>query len=619
LRRSTVLAPLGTAALACALAVAMPLSASAAVVAAPTIVSADGASVEMAPLGSYESGEFGESAAEIVEYYPAAQRLFVVNALLGAVEVLDLSDPADPISIDLIEVAGIVDTDGDTIPVGASINSVTVRPDGLVAVAVQSDVKTDDGWVAFLDGDTLAPLGALRVGALPDMLTFTPDGAHVLVAGEGEPADDYSADPLGTIGLIPTPAGKVLPSTADVLDFTAFEGSLPAGVRVFGPDVEADFYEARNLEPEYITVSADSTTAWATLQENNALAVIDIASGAITEIVALGTKDWSDPSTAGLDPSNDDAGIQIANWPVLGLYQPDAIASYSANGSTYLVTANEGDAREWTDNADPLLRYVEDVRVGAATLCSDFPSWTAADGTVYTPADLQLDENLGRLNISTASGFNTADGCFDELYSHGARSFSIWDEAGSLVFDSGSDFEEITAAALPDFFNATNDENNFDNRSDDKGPEPEGVAVGEVDGRTYAFIGFERVGGVAVYDVTDPTAPTFQTYVNNRDFSADPESSAVGDLGPEGLAFIPAAESPTGEAMLAVGNEVSGTTTLFGVTAVVDETAPSGSTPAGQLADTGIDGGMLAAIAAGLVAAGAGVVLTTRRRAATKG
>ncbi|BDI22786.1 choice-of-anchor I family protein [Herbiconiux sp. L3-i23] len=609
------LLPLGAAAAACTVALLAPFSASAAIVAAPIVYSADDAALSLAPMGSFDSGEFGESAAEIVEYYPAAKRLFVVNALQGAAQVLSLANPAAPTDEALITVGGIVDTDGVAIPVGASVNSVSVRADGLVALAVQSDVKTDAGWVVFLDGDSLSALGAIRVGALPDMVTFTPDGTHVLVAGEGEPSDDYTIDPLGTIGIIATPAGKTLPAgPATVADFTAFEGALPPGVRVFGPNVEADFYEARNLEPEYIAVSADSSTAWATLQEANALATIDIATGTITEITALGTKDWSDPAIAGLDPSNDDSGIAIANWPVFGLYQPDAIASYSAGTGDYLVTANEGDAREWGN-------YAEDERVADVALCPGFPNWTTADGTVLTPAELQDDANLGRLNISTASGFNAADGCFEELYSHGARSFSIWDANGALVFDSGSDFEEITAAAVPDFFNATNDENNFDNRSDDKGPEPEGVAVGEVDGRTYAFIGFERVGGVAVYDITDPAAPSFTTYVNNRDFSIDDveaDLALTGDLGPEGLAFIPAVESPTGAPLLAVGNEVSGTTTLFGITALTSGggTTPVVDGPVETLPDTGFDGDLAGAVAGLVVLAGAAAFVGARRSAA---
>jgi len=87
--------------------------------------------------------------------------------------------------------------------------------------------------------------------------------------------------------------------------------------------------------------------------------------------------------------------------------------------------------------------------------------------------------------------------------------------------------------------------------------------VGVVHGRTYAFIGLERIGGIVVFDVTAPRRPAWVQYVNTRDFAGDAEAGTAGDLGPEGLAFIPAAESPNGRPMLAVGFEISGTTTLF--------------------------------------------------------
>jgi len=208
------------------------------------------------------------------------------------------------------------------------------------------------------------------------------------------------------------------------------------------------------------------------------------------------------------------------------------------------------------------------------------------------------DENLGRLNTTSTMGisngcdpsqlpaelgdlngdtnvdvddvkFYVENSCeYDTLYSYGARSFSIWSADGQRVFDSGSEFERVTASLIPDNFNGNNDENSFDNRSDDKGPEPEAVAVGIINGQTFAFIGLERVGGIMVYNVTNPQNPEFVQYLNNRDFSvsqADLEAGMAGDLGPEGLAFISADDSPSGKPMLAVGNEVSGTTTLYSI------------------------------------------------------
>lgn len=503
-------------------------------------------------IGQHRTGLFDEGAAEIVAHDPSNQRIFKVNAAAASVEVLDIHDPTNPTLIDTIDATAL----------GASANSVAVH-DGIVAVAIEAVDAQAPGVVAFYDATDLSLLDSVTVGALPDMVTFTPNGRYVLVANEGEPNDDYTVDPEGSVSVIDLRRGltKAGVRTADFKAFNGMENELRArGVRIFGPGASA----AQDLEPEYITVSRDSRTAWASLQEANALAVIDIERAEVTDILPLGTKDHSLPGNE-LDASNRDDVINITNWPVKGLYMPDAIDSYTFRGRTYIVTANEGDSRDYAG-------FSEEARI------KDVP----LDPVVFPDAAvLQADENLGRLNITTANGDIDGDGDFEELYSYGARSFSIWTADGDLVFDSGSDFEAITAARLPDDFNSNNDENgSFDSRSDDKGPEPEGVVLGRILGRTYAFVGLERVGGIMVYDVTNPYRARFVEYVNNRDFAVDvqlPDGSVnplVGDLGPEGLDFIPWYQSPNWRPLLVVGNEVSGTTTVFQI--------DTGSPPSGN-------------------------------------
>ena len=500
--------------------------------------------IELNVLGSYqpEGNVFDESAAEIVAHDPANQRLFVVNANASTVDVLDIQDPSQPVLL------GTIDATAE----GASANSVAVYGD-LVAVAIEAENKQDNGKVVFYNSTDLGKVSEVEVGALPDMLTFTRDGQKVLVANEGEPSDDYTVDPVGSVTVIDLSAG-VAGATATTAGFEAFNGqedSLRAeGVRIFGPGASA----AQDFEPEYIAVSVDNSRAWVALQENNAVALLDIDKAEILDVLPLGFKDHNLLGNE-LDASNEDEGINIRNWPVKGMYQPDAITSYAYNGKTYYITANEGDARDYAG-------FSEEARVEDLVL---------APGAF--PNNLQNLENLGRLNITTTLGSTTECGtpevteCYNELYSYGARSFSIWNEDGQRVFDSGSEFERITASLIPDNFNGNNDENSFDNRSDDKGPEAEAATVGEINGQTFAFIGLERVGGIMVYNVTNPQNPEFVQYLNNRDFSdeADPEAGTAGDLGPEGLAFIAASDSPTGEPMLAVGNEVSGTTTLYSI------------------------------------------------------
>lgn len=521
---------------------------------------AENPTLSIAPLGSYETGIFDESGAEIVQAH--GDRLFVVSAKAGTVNVLDYRDPA-AISLEFeIASAGVA-------------NSVAIRADGLGVIAFEAPVKTDPGHLVFFDANAAdaasAYLGEVEVGALPDMVTVSTDGSYAVVANEGEPADDFSVDPEGSVGVVALPTELAAPAqdAVKIADFHAYEAGgskiLPEDVRVFGPTPQGDDHPvSRNLEPEYIAI--DGTVAYAALQEANAIAEIDLASATVTDIRPLGFKDYG---TTALDASDRDPRdaptYTLTMYPGLfGMYQPDGLNAYTANGTTYLVTANEGDAREWGDYNE-VSRVGDLEEDGYGPVCDDSPL-----------ADLTGAASLGRLNVTKELGFDEAAGCYDALYTFGGRSFSIWTTDGTQVFDSGAEFEAFTYGANPAFFNSNHTEANLEGRSDDKGPEPENLAIGSVGGRTYAFIGFERVGGVMVYDITDPEYPKYQTYVNNRDFTADPESPEAGDLGPEGLAFIPADTSATGEPLLAVANEVSGTTTLFSVN---DLTQPVNTAP----------------------------------------
>ncbi|MHA7293367.1 choice-of-anchor I family protein [Arthrobacter sp. HLT1-21] len=564
-------------AVACSIGIAAPATAN--VVADPVRYSADGAAVSLNPIGTYESGIFDASAAEIVAHYPAAQRLLVVNAAQSTIDVLDVQDATQPTKLFDIKTAGVRSGDGSIIPAGSAVNSVAVRADGLGVVAVEAPTKTDRGWLVFFDangdGETL---GAVRAGALPDMVTFTPRGDQAVVANEGEPAEDYSVDPEGSVSIVKLKHNRIeLPRQKDVktAGFRSFEGKLPDGVRIYGGREDAlgvtpKYPVSENLEPEYITIAKDGRTAYVSLQEANAIAEVNLKSARITKIMPLGTVDRLKTP---MDVSDRDDAVNIANWPVKGFHQPDAISSYTVEGKTYIVTANEGDARDWKAYSEEA--RVKDLGDGLPPICEDFDTKKLnADGSTMTVEQLQQDENLGRLNITLADGLSADGSCYEELFTYGTRSMSIWTDKGKKVFDTAADFERITAEAVPEFFNSNHSESNFEGRSDDKGPEPEGITVGEVDGRTYAFVGLERVGGVMVYDVTSPEGSKFVTYVNNRDFSASVEDDpstlgAAGDLGPEGLDFIPAKESPTGKPLLAVGNEVSGTTTLFSVDRVL--------------------------------------------------
>ncbi|NEN89869.1 MAG: calcium-binding protein [Okeania sp. SIO3H1] len=942
---------------------------------------------QLRPLGTYETGVFDESAAEIPAYDPNTQRVFVVNANEATIDVLDISDPTNPNLIDQINASSF----------GAVANSVAVNDDGIVAVAVEANNTQDPGTVAFFDADGNT-LNQVTVGALPDMLTFTSDGTKVLVANEGEPNDDYSNDPEGSVSIIDISGGVENLTQADVstADFTAFndreEELRNKGVRIYGPGSNA----AKDLEPEFIAVDGNDTTAFVTLQENNAIAVVDIENANIVDVLPLGAKDYSrglpsltqfefsdlpvlgtteggqeillgglsglwyegtdddgnlqfvtvpdrgpngaptdvdddgdnerpfalpdyqvrivrftldedsgdieiteeillnredgttpitglpnipgideepvdlfgnpleydpfgadlegivinddgtywtvdeyrpaiyhfdvdgslidrfipegtaalagetegtfgtetlpaeysnrrrnrgfeaialdtdedilysfiqtplanpdrtasddssvirmlgiDPETGApvaeyvyllekptidpdngsllvdkigdavynaedetfyilerdssttatgkkfifeidlkgatnlladgapslpedttleqltadelaaldiqpvnktkitnlpslgylagdkpeglsllpdgrlavlndndfglldeeipvdgtvplnldpvpvvlglidfsesnqIDPSDRDDGINLGNWPVFGLLQPDSIASFVIEDETYYVTADEGDARGY-DALDEEARVGDDEYV--------------LDPDVFDVAALEDDAAIGRLTVTTEDGDIDGDGDYDQIFANGGRSFSIWDAAGNLVFNSGDSIERETAELIPENFNSNRDENTFDDRSDNSGPEPEAITTGVLGDKTYTFVGLERTGGIMVYDVSNPTSPDFVQYIPNRDFTVEfdtdadgdpdptPEQlSAAGDLGPEGFQFISPEDSPNGEALLVVANEISGTTTVY-------EFSPNQDIP-GTPGDDSLEGG----------------------------
>lgn len=384
-----------------------------------------------------------------------------------------------------------------------SINSVAIH-DGLAAFAIEAAIRTEPGVVLFYDTRSRAPslgVNAVTVGALPDMLTFTPDGRKLLVANEGTPLtygarigttvprlfEAASGDPAGSVSIIDV-------ATRSVIATAGF-----AGVPISGSHVRTT--TGMDFEPESIAVNEDSTQAYVTLQEANAIAVLDLNTHQFTRIIGLGAKDFSRPGNE-IDPLNNNS-ISFGPHNVKGLYMPDGIAVYERDGKTYLVMANEGDFRE--DDGD---------RSAASTLGAVAP--------------------LNALRIS-----NT-DSSPGDLYAAGARSFSIRDSDGNLVYDSG-DILDKKAAELGIY---------DDGRSRDKGVEPEGVALLKISGRTYAFIGLERTlkGAVAVFDITEPAQSVFLDMIVTD-----------GDVAPEGLI----AYRFRGDNHLAIANEVSRTTTLY--------------------------------------------------------
>ena len=562
--------------------------------------------LDIAVVGRFNTGIYGQSAAEIVQFHKASKSAFAINAAQNRIEVIPLSalpvtSVGSPVSDDSLTSTAFTFPDSVTVKNAAGndvtinlgeANSIAIYAD-MLAIAVAAPLKTDNGAVLFY---SLSATGvgtfvkAVSVGALPDMLTFTPDGSKVLVANEGEPDTDYLADPEGSVSVIslsdgvPADVAATINLTSnmvfssDLLDETDYDTDTKrrallqaAGVKFAGP---AGTTVAQDLEPEYITVSADSKKAWVSLQEANAIGIMDLTDMTI-EVKALGLKDWSQYS---MDYTNEDEVPSFRKLPgVYGLYQPDTIASYQWNGATFIVSANEGDSRDWD-------AYSEDIRA-ADIIDPDELNKTFSTELQALYDATGGDDGLGRLKVTAALVDPDNDGVVESLYAYGGRSFSIWDQNINQVYDSGDDFGRISAAILGNNFNSAHTENKGDNRSDDKGGEPEAVDVGTIAGRTYAFIAQERSGDLFVYDVTNPFQAAFVSHYNNRNFDvefelddelADPcdtsegmdctEVPLAGDLGPESVKFVAASDSPNGNPLLIVGNEVSGSVTVYQVT-----------------------------------------------------
>lgn len=517
-------------------------------------------------VSSFSSGT-GIGGAEISAVDAKSKRLFITNGANNTIDIVDISNIKKP---KLIKAVNLQSKGVTGIQSVAALN-------GLVVAATTVGEKTAAGRVFMMDvnGNLLAsaPKG-VEVGVLPDSIHISPNGRFVLTANEGEPKDyckvggvlTEASDPKGSISIIDTTAKKLVAKT---LDFTAFNdranGIIYAGGRIYGPGATV----AQDLEPEYIAISQDSKKAWVTLQENNAIASVDLETGSIIGLSGLGFKNYNTDAT-GIDPSDRDKETRVRAVPAYGMYQPDAMAVARLGGNDYLFTANEGDAREYPclmGGTDSKVIEAEDVRYGS-------------NGT---NAALKTDATLGRLNVTTFTPANiagvniTSKSTVDDAYSLGARSFSVWKAPtidgvfpAERIYDSGNFIEKKVLEVNGGYFNAdwntsTGAANLQDTRSDNKGPEPEGIAYGKAYGKHWVVVGLERDGGIMLFEVSNPGAPQFAQYISSTDWAGTQFSISKppGNISPEGILFIEAKNSPSKKPLVIVSYEVSGTVAIF--------------------------------------------------------
>ncbi len=531
----------------------------------PVSLEAEDAKIRLSVLGSFRGMTFARNTpASPPAYDPISRKLFIGSVDENVVDVLDIHDPTLPQKISSIDLS----------PFGVEGQAIAVK-NGILAVAVlnpNGPVNTTN--VVFFDihGNQLAD--PIFIDGEANKIAFTPNGRVLAVSITGRPSDDYTIDPEGGVAVIELFKENIfrtyltrrsfhcgngycdLQPTVTIANFSGLNGREEElnqkGVRIFGPGASA----AQDLEPQSLTV--DEFFAYVSLTPNNAIAIVSLPFKRLVNVSGLGEKDHSLEENA-IDVSDRDGIINITTWPLTSLYGPDGIKTYRRGFRTFIVTANEGDPRDFDGFSE--IERGEDLVLDTIA----FPN----------AAELQARENLGRLRLTKVNTDTDGDGDIDRLVTIGSRSFSIRDIYGRLIFDSGSDFETITAEAIPEFFNAASDENNFDNRSDDRGPEPEPLDLGRVGRRTYAFVGFERISGVMAYDITDPYQPSFQQYINNRNFAIDPDTVCekeeiqselcrmTGDLEVEGILFISKRHSPIRKPLLVVAHEASNSVTLY--------------------------------------------------------
>lgn len=493
-------------------------------------------------VGSYNTSK--EGGAEIVAFDKTSKNMYITNGEDKTLDIVSISDVTSPSLVSSIDITTY----------GTNLNSVAVA-DEKVAVAVEDGNDTVGkkqlkGNVVIFD-TAGTHKRTVEVGYLPDMVTFNEDGTKIIVANEGEPSNDYTTDPVGSIGVI-----NVSNYSYSDIGFSGVTLSAATDGTVVRLGDTPSNDQTKDLEPEYVTVL--DNYAYVTLQENNALAKVDLSDNSISYVKSLGAKSYeADKSTIDIEENGE---IEMKNFTGLfGLYQPDSIASYKVGNTGYLVTANEGDGRE----------YIYESAATTETACdTDGGDWDATNSVceVISHIDekkiskLDLDSSIASeyandndLKVMTDLGKNSSDE-YEKLYTYGARSFSIWDTNGDLVYDSGDEISKKVAQMQPTMFNQ--DEGEMDGRSGNKGAEPEALTIGTIGDTTLAFIGLERQNSIMVYDITNPQSPIFKQYINTE---------SEGDTSPEGMKFIPSTESPNGKDLLLVSYEFSGSTVIYEV------------------------------------------------------
>lgn len=499
----------------------------------------------------------GIGGAEIIDYCRQHQVLLTTfsdeKAGRHGVEVVALEDPADPHPLRW------VGFDSDSLPAGGvigSVSSVAVDPLGRgfgAVTLIPADSPERPGALVLFDFLSGQVLKVVSVGYHPDCVTFSADGRFVITADEAEYHPRRTQKP-GSISVLDLGANRVREGIASIAESSVETYTFDAQHLADGVDLSglrrhhgsSDLPIGMILEPEY--VSELNGLVYVSLQENNALGVFDLKQRKWLNVFNLGSR------MVHVDASDRDgrrgAGAAIIDDLVRGLPMPDTIKAFEWKGRAYVVTANEGDARAH-DEGD-VMRLKHAGRRGPAIAAS-----TEAELRQRYGRKPLADAYLGRLEVSIFDGLNEA-GEIAEPTMFGTRGFSILDGmTGELIFDSGSFIEEFALQHDPATFNMNDGKvANMDDRSDNKGPEPEALAVAHFAGKLWMAVGTERQNGLFLLIVDELAAPRLFAYANPH---------LDGDFSPESILLIPGDHRPDAANLMIAAFEGSGTILVYRV------------------------------------------------------
>ncbi len=518
---------------------------------------ANEATVKVTEIASISSGD-GEGSSEIAAFHASSKRIFATNGVKNAIDIFDISDVANPKKVGSVSLT----------PYGNDVTSVAAGRDVVVAVVPVTETfsasgvpTTSNGKMVVFDTNGKVLSSPDILGVLPDSVTFAPNGTTALVAIEAQPVCakdnlataekenlDYTkaSDPVGGVSVV-----DLSNPAAPVIRFAGFDQFTVEQMRAKGIALSSVVNNvSKDFEPEFVTAT-DNNYAYVTIQEANAIGKLNIKSATFEEITRAFE---SRVDKVARDTSDKDSGAGPRTYRnVVGASQPDAIAGFQWGAGHYFLTANEGDAREYTCLND-------DLRAAALKVDTRrFPEWSTWLGTAA----------LGRAKINPNIGDVDGDGDIDTIHLRGSNSMTMY-RNGLVIWDSGSLLDQIQTQAfgvanINGSHSYSSDKSTMNyvgqDRSDDKGAEPEGVALGMVGDRRIAILGLERMTALAIFDITQPRMPVFQEWLQMLPTKATPAKD-VKYWSPEGIVFVPADKSPSGKALIITSYELSGSLSI---------------------------------------------------------